>query len=114
MHPFANARPVLSVAMRAMRHGPDFMRSLEQVPDAVFRRRLAGARRSVIEFIRQLLETHRKQLRVTDLDLAAFIVVSAAEGIGANASTDRFDDRLAEEIATLLTLYLTGENVRGL
>jgi len=97
--------------MRALRHGPDFMRSLEQVPGAVFRRRLVVARQSVIGFIRQLLETHHRELRVADLDLAALIVVSAAEGIGANASEDLFGDRLAEEVATLLTLYLTGENV---
>ena len=36
------------------------------------------------------------------------VVVSAAEGIGANASQEQFDDRLADEVATLLTLYLTG------
>ena len=104
---------VLRQGMRAMRHGPDFMRSLEQVPGAVFRRRLMVARQSVIGFIRQLLEAHHRELRVADLDLAAFIVVSAAEGIGANASKGLFGDRLAEEIATLLTLYLTGENVRS-
>ncbi|TFG96408.1 MAG: hypothetical protein E4H11_03480 [Myxococcales bacterium] len=96
-----------------MRHGPDFMRSLEQVPGAVFRRHLAGARQSVIGFIRQLLEVRRQEVRVTDLDLAAFIVVSAAEGIGANVSKDRFDDRLAEEVATLVTLYLTGDDLRA-
>jgi AcrR family transcriptional regulator len=106
-------RRILELIIAAMRHGPGLIRSLEQVPDAVFRRRLAVARQSVIGFIRQLLETHHGELRVPDLDLAAFIVVSAAEGIGVNASEDLFDDHLAEEIATLLTLYLTGENVRS-
>jgi hypothetical protein len=47
-------------------------------------------------------------LRVTDLDLAAFMVVSAAEGIGANATNAFFDARLASEIAVLLEIYLTG------
>ena len=98
----------LRLAMGAMRHGPDLVRSLEQVPGAVFRRRLAAARRSVIGFVRQFLEAHREELRVSDLGLAAFIVVSAAEGVGSNASGDRFDDRLAEELASLLNLYLTG------
>jgi AcrR family transcriptional regulator len=106
-------RRVLLSAMAAIRHGPDFIRSLEQVPGAVFRRHLAGARQSVIGFVRQLLEVRRQEVRVTDLDLAAFIVVSAAEGIGANVSEDRFDDRLAEEVATLVTLYLTGKNPRA-
>ncbi len=50
---------------------------------------------------------------MTDLDLAAFIVVSTAEGIGSNASRDQFGDRLAEEIATLLTFYLTGKPAPG-
>jgi AcrR family transcriptional regulator len=103
---------VLRRAMSALRHGPDFLRALEQVPGAVFRRRLAKARNAVIGFIRQLLEAHRRELRVTDLDFAAFIVVSAAEGIASNASGDLFSDRLAEEIAALLNLYLTGEEAR--
>lgn len=100
---------VLRLAMGAIRRGPDFFRMLEQVPGAVFRLRLADARRSVIGFVRQLLEAHRRELEVTDLDLAAFLVVSAAEGIGANASDDLFGDRLADEISVLLGGYLTGE-----
>ena len=104
---------LLELAMGAMRHGPDFIRALEQVPGAAFRRRLAGARTSVIEFVRRFLEAHRHELRVGDLDLAAFVVVSAAEGIGANASRDQFGEDLAAEIATLLTLYLTGECPRS-
>jgi AcrR family transcriptional regulator len=105
---------VLGLGMTAMRHGPDFLRSLDQVPGAVFRRHMAGARLAVIAFIRRLLEARRHELRVTDLDLTAFIVVSAAEGIGSNVSEDLFDDRLAQEVATLLTLYLTGEEARRL
>lgn len=101
---------VLKLAMGAVRRGPEFVRSLEQVPGAVFRRRLADARSSVIGFVRQLLETHRQELRVRDLDLAAFIVVSAAEGIGANASEEMFGDPLADEISSLLGSYLTGEH----
>jgi hypothetical protein len=92
-----------------MRRGPGFIRALEQVPGAAFRRRLAAAREQVVGFIRQLLETHRQDLRVTDLDLAAFVVVSTAEGIASNASDALFDDRLVQEIGSLLNLYLTGE-----
>ncbi len=104
---------VLEVAMGAMRHGPDFIRSLEQVPGAAFQPRLAGARQSVVALVRQLLGARRKELRVTDLDVDAFIVVGAAEGVGSNASRDQFGDRLAEEIATLLTFYLTGKPAPG-
>ena len=104
---------VLRLAMGALERGPEFIRALEQVPGSVFRRRLAVARRTVVGFVRQLLEARRDELRVRDLDLAAFLVVSAAEGIGANASRDQFDDRLADEIATLLSLYLMGSEARG-
>jgi AcrR family transcriptional regulator len=100
---------ILRLGMAAMRRGPGFIRALEQVPGAAFRRRLSAAREQVVGFIRQLLETHRQDLRVTDLDLAAFVVVSTAEGIASNASDALFDDRLVQEIGSLLNLYLTGE-----
>ena len=104
---------LLLLGMRAMRRGPDFVRALEQVPGAAFRRRLAVAREQVVGFVRQLLEAHRGELRVGDLDLAAFMVVSTAEGIAANASDAQFDDALAREIGSLLGLYLTGKEIAG-
>jgi len=99
---------LILAGMAAMRFGPELFRSLEQVPHASFRRHLAQARQLVLGSVRQLLEEHRAELRVTDLDLAAFMVVSATEGIGANATSEFFDDRLASEIAVLLKIYLTG------
>lgn len=99
---------VLRVAMGAMRRGPDFIRALEQVPGSTFRRRLGDAREQVIGLTRQLLEAHRAELRVGDLDLAAFIVVSTAEGIASNASEEQFDAALVKEVGALLDLYLTG------
>ena len=85
---------IVITAMRTLRYGPELFRSLEQVPGATFRRHLAGARQRVIAFVRQLLEQHRVELRDLDLDLAAFIVVSAVEGVGANATAEQLDDRL--------------------
>jgi AcrR family transcriptional regulator len=99
---------VVVAAMGAMQYGPELFRALEQVPGATFRRHLADARHLVVAFVKELLEQHREELRVTDLDLAAFMVVSAAEGIGGNASVERFDQRLAEELGTLVRAYLTG------
>jgi len=95
-------------SMGAMRFGPELFRSLEQVPHASFRRHPAEARQLVVDSVRQLLEEHRAELRVTDLDVAAFMVVSAAEGVAANATSKFFDDRLASEVAVLLKIYLTG------
>jgi len=96
------------VAMGAMRHGPELIRSLEQVPRAAFRRRLADARTRVVAYVRGLLEAHRDELRITDLDRAAFVIVSAAEGVGSNATSKLFDERLGAEVAALLSLYATG------
>jgi AcrR family transcriptional regulator len=100
---------VTASAMAAMRYGPELFRSLDQVPGATFRRRLADARRAVIGFVRQILEDSRSDLIVPDLDLAAFVVVSAVEGIGGNASSEDFDARLIAEIRSLLRAYLMGE-----
>ncbi len=99
---------LLAAAMGAVRYGPQLFRSLEQVPDAKFRRQLADARRLVIQFVRQVLEHHRAELVVSDLDLAAFVIVSAAEGVGGNAVAEIFDDRLEQELTRLLKAYLTG------
>jgi AcrR family transcriptional regulator len=100
---------VTASAMAAMRYGPELFRSLDQVPGAPFRRRLADARRSVIGFVRQILEDGRSDVIVPDLDLAAFVVVSAVEGIGGNASSQDFGPRLVAEIRSLLRAYLIGE-----
>lgn len=59
---------MLRALVRARPEAPTLYRSLEQVPNALFRRRVAAARGSVIDWVR-------------DLDTAAFIVVAAAEGV---------------------------------
>ncbi len=98
----------VGTAMTTMRFGPELMRALEQVPGALFRKRLAVARSQVLSFVERLLEAHREEVQVRDLALAAFVAVSAVEGIAANATNDRFDLRLAEEIEMLLRAYLIG------
>lgn len=103
---------ILRLAMGAMPRGPGFLRALEQVPGSILRKRLVRARGQVIDFIRQLLEARRRELRVADLDLAALLVVSTAEGIAMNASDEAFGERLAQEVGALIGLYLTGEEPR--
>jgi AcrR family transcriptional regulator len=97
---------VLALVMQATRFGPELFRVLEQVPDAVFRRRLAAARETVIATVKALLESHRSELAVDDVDLAAFILVSASEGVGGNATREMYDDRLRAELATMFERYL--------
>ncbi len=100
---------VVVEAMRAMRFGPAFYRSLEQVPNASFRTHLIDARRTVVAFVRDLLEEHRDELRVRDLDLAAYIVVAAVEGVGGSATEEVFGEALAQEAAALVRAYLVGD-----
>jgi hypothetical protein len=50
---------------------------------------------------------------VADLDRAAFLVVSAVEGVGGNAGDEAFDERLAGELAELVQAYLVGSERRG-
>jgi AcrR family transcriptional regulator len=100
---------LVRLSMAAMTRGPDFVRALEQVPGSSLRMRLDRARALVIGRVRELLASRPGEIRVDDVDLAAFIVVSSAEGIAMNASAEVFGDRLAEEVAALINLYLTGE-----
>lgn len=99
---------LLAAGIGAMRHGPELFRALEAVPGASFRRQLAAARQGVIDQVERLLEVHRHEIGVDDRALAAFIVVSAIEGIGANASSRDFDARFARELTALVTRYLAG------
>ena len=101
---------IISSAMASMRYGPELFRSLEQVPDAIFRRHLSQARIQVVEFIEGLLWEHRSELRVGDLGRAAFIAVSAVEGVAAAASNEQFDERLARELQDQLRSYLIGND----
>jgi hypothetical protein len=56
--------------------------------------------------VRALLAAHTTELRVEDLDAAAFVVVSAAEGVALNASSEFFQARGADELASMFARYL--------
>ena len=101
-------RRALVAVIGVQPHGPALYRALEQVPDSLFRRRVAEAKQQLEAGVRQLLERYRDQIALEDLDMAAFVIVSAAEGVGYNTAPDRFDERLASELATLFDRYLTG------
>ncbi len=106
--PIADAlRSLLQTLVRAQPEAPALFRSLEQVPNTLFRRRVAAARGSVVGWVREFLAVHRRELRVQDLDTAAFLVVAAAEGVAMNASPEFYRRRGAEELTTLFERYLT-------
>jgi AcrR family transcriptional regulator len=98
---------VLRMLVRAQPEAPSLFRSLEQVPHALFRRRVAAARENIVAWVRDLLALHRKDLRVQDLETAAFVLVAAAEGVTMSASPAFFRDRGADEVALLFMRYLT-------
>ena len=105
---FADAmKTLLSEIVRARPEAPALYRALEHVPNALFHRRVAEMRGSVVAWIRDFLETHRRELNVRDLDTAAFVIVAAAEGVAMNASEEFYLRRGADEVATLFTRYLT-------
>lgn len=99
---------LLHLLVRARPEAPVLYRSLEQVPNALFRRRVAEARGSVIDWVRTFLASHRTEIRVPDLEVAAFLVVAAAEGVAMNSSLEFYRERAADELATMLILYLSG------
>ncbi len=106
--PLAKAlRNLLSSIITARPEAPALYRALEQVPNALFRRRVSEARGSVVEWVREFLSAHRRELRLRDLDTSAFVIVAAAEGIAMNASAEFYRRHGADELATLFTRYLT-------
>jgi AcrR family transcriptional regulator len=104
---------LVEAGLGAMRFGPELFRALESVPGAAFRSRLGDARATVVALVSRLLEAHRREVKVADLDLAAFLIVSAVEGIGANLHSSQLDARLASEITSLVTRYLQGSTTTG-
>ena len=106
-------RALLRGLVRARPEAPVLYRSLEHVPNSLFRRRVEAARGSVVEWVRGFLAVHRRELRVRDLPTAAFILVAAAEGVALTASPEFYAERGADELATLFTRYLTGGPSHG-
>jgi AcrR family transcriptional regulator len=101
-----NLRRLISAGIGAQRHGPELLRALEQVPNAVLRRRLIAGKRQLADVLCALLEAYRDSLRRIDLGRAATLLMNAAEGIGYNESPHGYDDHLADELTTLFMRYL--------
>ena len=97
---------LLRLLIQARPDAPSLYRSLEQVPNALFRRRLAAVREGVIAWVRAFLAFAPAEINVPDLDVAAFVIVAAAEGVAGSASQEFYRARAANELTTMLTRYL--------
>lgn len=103
-------RTVLRLGVRAWRFGPVLYQRLEQLPDAALQRRVRKAKARLTEFIRTLLERHRRELRVRDLDEATYVIINAAIGLSINAPSEIYGDRYVEITSDLLERYLIADN----
>ena len=103
-------RALLAAALAAQRHGPELYRALDQAPGGLFLRRLREASRLAIELVKGFLADHRHELRVRDLDRAAWLVVHAAQALA--LGSDAFDERLVGEATELFSRYLLDESPR--
>lgn len=99
-------REILSLGVQVQEYGPDLYRVLEYVPNAMFRRHVTEAMVSLQSFVREVLEAYREELRVDDLDMAAYVIVSASEGLGYHADSELFNQRLVDELTDLFSRYL--------
>ena len=104
-------RSMIALMLRAHAVDPALHRVLiEQVPRVGRMGRLQEVERQVFKVVRGYLTAHRDQLRVKDLDLAAFVVVQTVEAL-THGFTLYHPQKLSEpalrdEIAELIVRYL--------
>lgn len=109
-------RRLVALAVKAHRVNPKLHRVLaEQIPRVGQLEKLETFNRENYGLFKTYLESRRDELRVDDLELAAFICVTAIEALTHNAVlhhskmlSDERMDALIDEGARLVSGYLTG------
>lgn len=112
----AAMRKLVAVAVRAHRVEPALHRVLaEQIPRVGMLEDVETFSRENFTLFRTYLERHRDELRIRDLELAAFVCVTAIEALTHNAVLHRPEmlsddamEALVDEGARLVTGYLKG------
>jgi AcrR family transcriptional regulator len=109
--PLAEAtRQLVSLQLRAHALDPRLHQVLtEQVPRIDRADRVRDVERAVVEMVHAYLSVHRDEVKVTNLELAAFVIVQAVEGVthAALLHHRRVDDeQLVDEITALALGYL--------
>ncbi|HVP85474.1 MAG TPA: TetR/AcrR family transcriptional regulator [Rhizomicrobium sp.] len=108
-------RTLVAVAVKAHRVDPKLHRVLaEQIPRVGKLEKAETFNRENFALFRAYLENHRDEIRVGDLDLAAFLCVTSIEAVTHNAVlhekivSDEAMNALVDEAARLVIGYLTG------
>jgi AcrR family transcriptional regulator len=108
-------RTLVAVAVKAHRVDPKLHRVLaEQIPRVGRLEKAETFNRENYALFRAYLESHRDEIRAADLELAAFICVTAIEAVTHNAVLDHkmvseeAMDALIDEATRLVLGYLTG------
>jgi AcrR family transcriptional regulator len=107
-------RSLVSVAIEAHRVDPELHRVLaEQIPCIGPLEHLETANREALAAFRAYLESHRNELSVTNLDLAAFVCATSIEALAHNAVLHHGDmfsatsaEALIENATRLVVRYL--------
>ena len=105
------AREMVGLMLRAHAVDPALHKVLiEQVPRTGRLGQLHEVERRVGEVVRGYLELHRDELRVTDLELASFVVVHCVEAVTHAATLHRSarlaEQALADELTAVVVRYL--------
>ncbi len=113
-------RRVVAVAIDAHRLDPKLHRALsEQIPRVSRLEKVATFNREYHSLFRAYLEDHKKELRVTDLDLAAYVCVTSIEALTHDAVLHRTEllsdervGKLIDEVSVLVLRYLFTDGAR--
>ena len=105
------AREMVELMIRAHAVDPALHKVLiEQVPRVGRLERMHEVECRIEEMVRAWLELHRDEVRVADLDMAAFVCVTAVEALTHTAVLYRHDrlriEALVDEITALVVCYL--------
>jgi AcrR family transcriptional regulator len=108
-------RTLVTMAVKAHRIDPKLHRVLaEQIPRVGRLEKVETFNRENYAFFRAYLESHREEIRATDLELAAFVCVTSIEALTHTAVlhheivSDEATEALIDEATRLVVGYLTG------
>lgn len=79
-----------SLVFQTQGNDPKLVQALSHLQDAPFREVLNRKRSQAVAALARLLEAHRDEITVTDLQLAALTIVNAHEGFMVNANTSTY------------------------